>query len=139
MRAPGASLDAARSLRGGAVRDVRHEDRPGRPVPAGVPMNDDMTFRPQSPVGLRDRLNALRDAGNRLAKLSLPDVLEPLGALRLSWQSGSVRRREAAALLQSGSPFSTRAVESALEGLVLSLDARILAADVGRELGRANL
>jgi len=96
-----------------------------------------MLVQPKTPQELRDLFGHLRRAGQLLASVPLADILALLGGLGSLWRPGSPYHRQACVMLAG--PFSLQAVEAALRGLAASLDARVLAAEVRRELGRGDL
>jgi phenylacetate-CoA ligase len=96
-----------------------------------------VVFRPRTPEELRACFVRLRQAGQDLARLSLPELLAPLEKLGAFWQPGTVSFAEARSCLAG--LFSSRAVEGALQGLALALKTEVLTAELHRELGRADL
>jgi phenylacetate-CoA ligase len=94
-------------------------------------------LRPDSPSELQECLARLRRAGQDLAQLPLATLLAHLEALGRLWQPGSAYYRQACSLLAG--TFCQRAVEAALGNLAFSLNAKVLAAEVQRELGRSDL
>ncbi len=94
-------------------------------------------FRPATAHELRERFVQLRRAGRDLTSIPLSEVLELLGRLRPLWQPGTEYHDQALALLTS--PWSRRAVESALAGLALGMTPELVQAGLTRELGRIDL
>jgi phenylacetate-CoA ligase len=100
-------------------------------------MTDEVVLRPRTAEELRGVFAGLREAGCELRRAPLERLLAPLDQLGRSWQPGSPHYRQACELLAG--PFSQRAIEAALQSLVQSLTAPVLLAELGRELGRADL
>lgn len=96
-----------------------------------------MFLRPQTPEQLRDVFRELRNAARRLQNLPLVEILARLEGLGRLWQPGSLYYQKALGLLAG--MFSPRAIEAALQGLSLSLNATVLRAELHRELGRWDL
>ena len=100
-------------------------------------MTPDLPLRPQSAADLRACFTRLRDAGTALARLPLVDLLVRLEDLGQRWRPGAPAYEQATALL--GTVFGPRTVTASLEGLTLALQRPVLFAELGRELGRADL
>jgi phenylacetate-CoA ligase len=94
-------------------------------------------FRPRSAQELADCFASLRQASRELAQQPLAALLEPLEQLGQLWQPGTDYHSQGRALLAG--TFSRRAVEAALQSLVLGMNPAVLTAGLTREFGRPDL
>jgi hypothetical protein len=92
---------------------------------------------PSTPDDLRACVARLRRGGEALAALPRADLLARLERLGRLWQPQGEYARQARQLLTG--PFQARAVDAALAGLAVALDARLLEQALADELGRADL
>jgi hypothetical protein len=97
----------------------------------------DEVWHPRSAPELAECFAGLRQSGSVLARRTLAELLEPLERLGQVWKPGSEYHQQGLALLAGA--FSRRAVEAALESLVLAMHPQVLAAGLAREFGRLDL
>jgi long-chain-fatty-acyl-CoA reductase len=94
-------------------------------------------LQPRSADELRQAFAGLRNSAEGLAALPLSELLAPLDRLAAMWSPGTARYEKACEMLTG--VFSRRAVEAALQSLALGMRSDVLAAELQRELGRADL